>query len=109
MPMLPEQFSGLEPFAAKWALPTSTARYQARLDSNMEEMTAFYDAIAPRGEEAIAYLDQWDLDDLDDEQLNLLWMLCSLSAVGFAVDCFKQPAVPDIGDARLDWELEPLP
>lgn len=109
MAMLPDQFSELEPYAETWALPTATDRYQARLDSDMAEMTAFYDAMIARAEEAIAYLDQFDLDELNDEQLNLLWMLCSLSAVGFAVDCFKQPQVPDTAAFRLDFELEPLP
>ncbi len=109
MGMLPAQFSELEPYAPTWALPTVTERYQARLDSDMEAMTAFYDAMVARADEAITYLDGFELDDFTDEQLHLLWMLCSLSAVGFAVDCFKQPAVPDTGAARLDFESAPVP
>ena len=44
MAMLPEEFSDLEPFAAKWSLATERERYAARLSSSMDEMQAFYDA-----------------------------------------------------------------
>lgn len=106
---LPDEFAELEPYAPIWALPSVADRYQRRLDATMDEMQAFYDAMTGRAEEAIAYLDQFALDDMPDACLHLLWMLCSLSAVGFAVDCFKQPAVPDIATARLDFEEEPVP
>jgi hypothetical protein len=36
-------------------------------------------------------------------------MLASLSAVGLAVDVFKQPRVPDSNDARLEWTAAPAP
>jgi hypothetical protein len=62
-----------------------------------------------RAEEAIAYLNEFDLEEMPAPELHLLWVLCSLSAVGFAVDCFKQPAVPDTGPARLDFDLTPRP
>ncbi len=108
-PRLPPEFPDLERFAPIWALPSATERYQRRLDSTIGEMQEFYDAVRPRAEDAIVHLDRFDLDDLPTEELHLLWMLCSLSAVGFAVDCFKQPAVPDIGDVRLDFDVEPAP
>ena len=107
--MLPEQFAELEPFVSSWALPRAHDRYQRRLSSSMDEMQAFYDAISARGEEAIAYLDQFDLDDLPEPALRLFWMLCSLSTVSFAIDIYKQPKVPDSGAAYLDWIVEPGP
>ena len=60
--MLPSEFADLEPFAAKWSLPTEHERYATRLASSMDEMHAFYDAAFPRLEDAMAYLDGFPLD-----------------------------------------------
>jgi hypothetical protein len=38
----------------------------------MNDMQAFYDAIVARAEEAMAYCDQYALEDLPEEVLNLM-------------------------------------
>jgi hypothetical protein len=107
--LLPEQFADLEPFAQIWVFPTADERYQRRLDGTMDEMKEFYDAALPRGDEIFEYIDQFDFDDLPEPAVNLLWLLCALSVVSFAVDVFKQPRIPDSGDAMLPLILEPSP
>ena len=107
--MLPAEFADLEPFARTWSLPRERDRYERRLASSMAEMQAFYDAIVPRAKDALAYLDELDLNDLPEPALNLIRMLYSLSTISFAVDCFKQPHVPDSGSAYLDVVVEPGP
>ena len=62
--LLPKEFADLEPFAADWCLPTERERFAKRLASTMADMQAFYDAITPRAEAAMTYLDQYTLDDL---------------------------------------------
>ena len=109
VPMLPVEFSDLEPFAPMWALATEHERYAQRLASTMEQMQAFYDATFPRAQDAMAYLDALDLNALPDEATNLLRLLYSLIVVSFAVECWKQPNVPDSGAAYLDLVLEPTP
>ena len=52
---LPKQFSDLQPFVADWALPTRAQRYEARLSKPFDELVTFYDGVAPRAEEAVAY------------------------------------------------------
>jgi hypothetical protein len=106
---LPAQFADLEPFAKAWSQPTERQRYDQRLASTMEELQAFYDAIYPRAKDALAYLDTFDLYDMPDEALNLMRMLYSLSTISFAVDCFKQPKMPDSGSSYLDVISEPYP
>jgi hypothetical protein len=64
---LPEPFSELEPYVADWALPTRAERYAARLDRPFPELVEFYDAVAPRAEEAIAYLDGLDINALPED------------------------------------------
>jgi len=108
--MLPEKFADLEPWAATWSLPRERERYDQRLASTMDELQAFYDAMVPRAEEALDYLDQFAVDDLDPQQLNLLWTLLSLSAVSFAIDCFGQPKVPAVGGSEhIPFTVEPVP
>jgi len=107
--MLPEPFADLERFASTWVLPSANERYQRRLESSMPEMQDFYDSMVARGDAIWAYFDDYGIDDLPEEGVNLLWMLCSLSAVSFAIDVFKQPKVIDSGDTELPFTFEPVP
>ena len=109
MALLPRDFADLEPFAAKWCLATETERFAARLSSTMEEMQAFYDAIAPRAEAAIAYCDRHALDALPDEVLHLMHLVYSMIMVSFPVETWSQPRIPDSGAAVLECVLEPVP
>ena len=73
----------------------------------MDEMQAFYDAITPRAEAAMAYLDQYTLDDMPPEALNLMHLLYSMIMVSFPVECWRQPRIPDSGVAELELVVEP--
>jgi hypothetical protein len=109
VPMLPAEFADLEAFAPTWSLASESERYAQRLASTMEEMQAFYDATFPRAQDAMAYLDRFGLDALPADATNLLRLLYSLIVVSFAVECWKQPYVPDSGAAYLDLVVEPTP
>jgi hypothetical protein len=107
--MLPREFADLEPFAARWCLPTEPARFEKRLASSIAEMQTFYNAITPRAAAAIDYLDQYPLDDMPREALNLMHVLFSMITVSFPVECWRAPRVPDSGAARIDCLVEPIP
>jgi len=107
--LLPPQFSDLERFAEEWCLASEPERYAKRLSSTMGQMQAFYDAIFPRAEEAIVYLEKFPLHDLPDDALRLLQLLYSLILVSFAVEIWRQPYIPDTGTASFDLKLEPFP
>jgi hypothetical protein len=107
--LLPSAFADLEPFAATWCLPTEKERYAQRLASSMDELQTFYDAFFPRGEAAIAYCDQFPLDELPPDAERLLQLLYSLVMVSFPVEAWRQPNVPDSGAAYLDLLIEPTP
>lgn len=108
-PLLPSQFSDLEPFAGTWCLPTETERYARRLGSSMDEMQAFYDAVTPRAEAAIAYCDQFPLDAMPEDVVNLMHLLYSMVMVSFPVECWSQARIPDAGAAHLECLVEPVP
>jgi hypothetical protein len=106
---LPAQFADLEPFVDEWALPTETQRYHKRLSTPMSEIQAFYDAIFPRGTELLDYLDQYSLDELPDEALNLLRLMYSLVCISIAVEAFGQARIPDTGASDILCLDEPIP
>jgi hypothetical protein len=106
-PMLPEHFSELEQFVSDWARPTRQERYDIRLSRPFEELVAFYDAVAPRAEEAIEHLNGRDLDALDEPDTRLLQLLYSLILLSYPVNVFDQPRIPDSGAAFFDCVIEP--
>ncbi len=106
--LLPAEFADLEQFS-DWVLGSEAERYAKRLASSMTEMGAFYDAITPRAEEAIAFCDKFAIDDLPEDVLNLMHLLYSMIMVSFPVECWKQPRVPDSGASTLDCVSEPVP
>ncbi|MBV8387177.1 MAG: hypothetical protein JOZ68_16565 [Acidimicrobiia bacterium] len=107
--MLPARFTELEPFAATWCLATERERYATRLAVGIQAMQEFYDAVTPRAEEAMAYLEQFPLDELPEDALNLLHLLYSMIEVSFPVEVWHQPRVPDSGSAAFDSFTEPRP
>ena len=107
--LLPPEFCDLEPFARTWCLASERQRYAKRLASTMDEMQAFYDALFPRAEEAIAYCEGFPLDDLPDDVHRLLQLLYSLIMVSFPVEIWRQPYLPDTGTASFELEVEPVP
>jgi hypothetical protein len=107
--LLPPEFSDLERFAEDWCLATEPERYAKRLASTMGEMQAFYDAVFPRAEAAIVYLDKFPLHDLPGDAHRLLLLLYSLILVSFAVEIWRQPCIPDTGTASFELHDAPLP
>ncbi|MFB4298774.1 hypothetical protein [Actinomadura sp. NTSP31] len=104
---LPARFAELEPWVADWARPTRQERYDMRLSKTFDELAAFYDAIAPRAEEAIEYLNGLDLNDLPDDATRLLRLMYSMIIVSYAVNVFNQPRIPDSGAAFFNTTAEP--
>ncbi len=90
--LLPKEFSALEGFA-DWALPTSVERNRKRLGSSMDEITALYNALLPRTEEILAYLDQFSLEEMPQDARRLLRLALSLAEISIAVELFHEPTV----------------
>jgi hypothetical protein len=107
--MLPPEFSDLERFVDDWCLDSEPERYAKRLSSSMDEIQEFYDAIFPRAEAAIQYLEKFPLDELPDDASRLLKLLYSLILMSFAVEIWKQPYIPDTGTAQFELKIEPVP
>jgi hypothetical protein len=106
---LPVGFADLEPFADRWCLASERERYARRLASSIEEMKAFYDAMFPRVDAALAHCDRFPLDDLPETAARLLQLVHSFVMVSFPVEVWGRPRIPDVGDAELERIIEPIP
>ena len=91
--LLPSEFSDLEPFAAGWALPSFDARMQHRAASSMSEIRRFYDAAQPRADAALAYLEQFPLNQIPEDAARLLRLMFALAQAAMAVEVHGQPHV----------------
>jgi hypothetical protein len=107
--LLPSEFSDLEPWARDWCFDSEPERYAKRLSSTMVEIQAFYDAVFPRAEAAIVYLEKFPLDALPEDAHRLLKLLYSLILMSFPVEIWKQPYIPDTGTAQFELKIEPVP
>jgi hypothetical protein len=106
---LPEKFSDLERFADKWCLQKETDRWDTRMGSEFPELQEFYDAGMARLDEALEYIDQYPLQDMPDDALNLMYLLYSLITISFTVECWGQVKIPDTGAADLLTAVAPVP
>ena len=97
---LPPGFEDLETWVTDWALPDSRARCEKRQRSSADEIRAFYNALLPRAEPALAHLSQSQLGALDPAIETLLKLLLSLAEVGPAVEWYGQPQVVDGFDPK---------
>lgn len=88
----PRRFDGLEPFSG-WALRQRDARYKKRIRSSMEEIRAFYDALRPRIEEVVEYLDARPLDGLSDEESRLIWLALAWMDASRSIEVLGTPDV----------------
>ena len=82
-------------------LPTSVERNRKRLASSMDEISALYNALLPRLEEILAYLDQFFLEEMPQDALRLLFLTLSLAEVSIAVELFHEPKVTGGCDPAL--------
>jgi hypothetical protein len=91
---LPPEFSQLEHLVPDWAIEDGHQRYLKRVNSSMDEIQSFYDAVFPQAEEAVAYIDKFDYaEPLPEDVTNLRNLLYSLITVSLAVELWKQPRV----------------
>ncbi len=89
---LPGQFSELERFAAEWALATQSEREVKRRNSTAQERKEFYDAVTPKLETIIGWLDRFPLDAMPAEARRLLYLILSLAEIARTVELYQGSA-----------------
>ncbi|MGQ0700621.1 MAG: hypothetical protein ACT4PZ_20565 [Panacagrimonas sp.] len=88
---LPPGYEELEPFVEYWAGATNDIRWDRRSRAAMLEIRRYYDAMLPRADEALSYLEQFPLGDMPADATRLLRLLLSLPHAAMAVEFHRQP------------------
>jgi hypothetical protein len=101
--LLPAPFADLELFVERWSLATQQERENRRRASSPAEIRAVYDTLRPRMDTILDYLNQYTLDNLQEEAKRLLYLTFSLAEVAPYVECYDSiPQVPNsFEDTRL--------
>lgn len=86
---LPAPFADLEPHIG-WALEREAQRTAKREASTVEEIRAFYDAVFPRMEAIVAYLEKFPLDALPEPERRLFWLTLSVVEVSNLTERYKR-------------------
>ena len=94
---LPDGFEDLALWL-DWALEPERARTAKKTESSMEELRAFYDAMMPRMEEIIAYLDGVPSDERPAPAHRLYLITLSLVEVSNLVEIYKRREVIEACD-----------
>lgn len=74
-------FSEIAAFLPVWGLPTSPERVAQRARSSMEEVRCFHEAMLPRLEEVIDYLNQFAIGDIPPEDLPLAYAALAMCEI----------------------------
>ena len=101
MSRLPDGFEDLENWVADWARPTQNARWDKRLASSREEITAFYEALVPRLEAILEHVDRYPLGELPEPSRRLYHLALMLAEIAPNVELYQgDPAVPHSFEER---------
>ena len=96
---LPEPFADLESLAADWSLATQRERERKRLASTADDLKAVYDALLPRLDAMLEYLNASSLDSLPADAQRLFFLTLSFAEIAPFVECYRgEPRVPDSFD-----------
>lgn len=97
---LPAAFDELSRFVELWSLSTETERTTQRHTVGMDAIVEFKDAMLPRVDDIVAWLNQYELAHLPEDARSLMYMLLSFAEIAPAVEFYQQPAVIDGYDPR---------
>lgn len=97
---LPAEFADLQPFAAEWALPSEQARYLKLHAVTLDQLRTFYEAVFPRVDAIVAYLNQYQRGQLPAEALALYNLALTFTETSHPIDLRWRDV--DFDDA-YDW------
>jgi hypothetical protein len=93
-------FKALEPFIAIWGLPTLEQRRERRINSTLDELRQFHDAVIPRLEEIVAFLNQFPVDRIPEAHKTLSYMTLALCEIDDPVNKWHSVILEEALDPR---------
>ena len=74
-------FSKLSPFIAEWGLPHSAERVARRAGGSMKEIRDFHEAMLPRLEEVINYLNNFPVSEIPTDDMALAYAALAMCEI----------------------------
>ena len=90
---LPTPFQDLEPYI-DWAKPTMNERLSKRLASTFEDVTVYYNAMLPRIEDVLTYLNQYPLNQMPADAARLMNLALSFAETITCVEYYRSTRIP---------------
>ena len=93
---LPEAFADLQPFVAEWALANERERFLKLHAVTIAQLRGFYDAMLPRLEQVLQYLNEWKIAELPEDARTLYDLAVTFAETAHPVDLkWKDVDFPD--------------
>ncbi|HAN56716.1 MAG TPA: hypothetical protein DCQ77_11285 [Betaproteobacteria bacterium] len=91
---VPAELKPLAAFLEQWALPTESQRIARRLASDMQQLTAFHDAVLPHLRGLIETLNRYPLDALPAALKPYGYLALMMAEIDMAVSRFHSADIP---------------
>ena len=98
-------FSELKEFMDEWGDADAHQRLSKRTSAEFSDIKRFYDAVVPRLEEIIEFLNRFPVDDIPGEHRPLAWMALAACEMDDPVNVWKAPELAYISNAK-DWRVK---
>ncbi len=84
--LLPPRFADLQPWVAAWALPNERERYFKLHSVDIDELRAFYDAMMPRMDGVLDYLNGFDARSMPEDVTCLFQLAMTFAETAHPID-----------------------
>ena len=98
-------FDDLQKWIELWGLPHAHDRLARRVDSELSDLQAFHEAVSPRLETIIDYLNQFPVDGIPAADQPLAWMALAICEVDDALHTWKANNLDFISDP-VSWRTK---
>lgn len=99
------KFPELDEFVNSWGLSTAHERLVRRSNATMDEIRSFYDAITPKLEEVIDFLNEFPIDKIPEEYLALSYTALAVCEIDDAVNVWHAPVL-DYSSDMCAWRVK---
>ena len=103
--MSSSDFSELGKYLDEWGLDSAHERLRKRSEATLEESNEFYEAIVPRLEEIIVFLNQFPVDKIPNEYKSLANMALAICEVDDAINLWKSSNL-ELSSDPYTWRVK---
>ncbi|MCY3750340.1 MAG: hypothetical protein F4147_10510 [Gammaproteobacteria bacterium] len=98
-------FSDLQEFMDEWGYADAHQRLNKRSNAELSSVKRFYDAVVPRLEEIIEFLNRFPVDEIPEEYQRLAYMALAACEVDDPVNVWNSSELTYNSNAK-DWRVK---